>query len=126
MIHVHNKSQMYIVHNHRPLSLLPVASKIFQAIYNNLLNYIEHENINQSGFHAKGSCINQLITITHEILYVQLQPIHEVKGYFWIYLMYLAIFGTRDFCSKLMLLLNLLNLLEDYLFSKFQRVLYNV
>ena len=37
-------------------------------------------------------------------MYVQLQPIHEVKGYFWIYLMYLAMFGTRDFCSKLVLL----------------------
>ena len=58
VIHVHKKSQMYIVHNHRPLSLLPVASKIFQAIYNDLLNYIEHENINQFSFHAKGSCIN--------------------------------------------------------------------
>ena len=112
---------MYIVHDHRPLSLLPVASKIFGAIYNNLLNYSEHENINQSGFHAKGSCINHYNS--GNILYVQLQPIHEVKGYFWIYLMYLAMFGTGDFCSKLMLLLNLL---EDYLFSKFQRVLYNV
>ena len=50
------------------MSLLPIASKIFEkAIYHNLLNYIERENllnINQSGFRANDSCINQLISIT--------------------------------------------------------------
>ena len=53
------------------MSLLPVASKIFEkAIYNNLLNYAERENllnINLSGFPANDGCINQLISITHEI-----------------------------------------------------------
>ena len=65
------KNESYIVNNYRPLSLLPVASKIFdKAIWNNLLNYIERKNllnINQSGFRANNSCINQLISITHEI-----------------------------------------------------------
>ena len=59
------------MNNYRPVSLLSVASKIFEkAIYHNLLNYIERENllsINQSGFRANDSCINQLISITHEI-----------------------------------------------------------
>ena len=65
------KKEEYIVNNYRPVSLLPIASKIFEkAIYHNLLNYIERENllnINQSGFRANDSCINQLISITHEI-----------------------------------------------------------
>ena len=66
VIPVHKNSEKYIVNNYRPVSLLPVASKIFEkAIYNNLLNYIERENllsINQSNFHASDSCINQLIS----------------------------------------------------------------
>ena len=39
------------------------------ASYHNLLNYTERENllnINQSGFRANNSWINQLISITHE------------------------------------------------------------
>ena len=66
VIPVHKNNEKYIVNNYRPVSLLPVASKIFEkAIYNNLLNYIERENllsINQSNFHASDSCINQLIS----------------------------------------------------------------
>ena len=46
------KNEKYIINNYRPVSVLPVASKIFEkAIYHNLLNYIEREdllNINQS------------------------------------------------------------------------------
>ena len=54
VISVHKKNEKCIVNNYWPVSLLSVASKIFEkAIYNNLLNYIERENllnINQSGF----------------------------------------------------------------------------
>ena len=62
------KNEKYIVNNYRPVSLFPIATKIFEkAIDHNLLNYIERENllnINQSGFRANDSCINQLISIT--------------------------------------------------------------
>ena len=69
------------------MSLLPIASKIFEkAIYHNLLNYIERENllnINQSGFRANDSCINQLISITHEIYRAfNCNPSLEVRGIF--------------------------------------------
>ena len=54
VIPVHKKNEKCIVNSYWPVSLLSVASKIFEkAIYNNLLNYIERENllnINQSGF----------------------------------------------------------------------------
>ena len=70
---------------YRPVSLLPLASKIFEkATYHNLLNYIERENllnINQSGFRANDSCINQLISITHEIYRAfNCNPSLEVRG----------------------------------------------
>ena len=69
------------------MSLLPIASKIFEkAIYHNLLNYIERENllnINQSGFRANDSCINQLISITHEIYHAfNCNPSLKVRGIF--------------------------------------------
>ena len=68
------------------MSLLPAASNIFEkAIYHNLLNYIECENlsINQFGFFADGSCINRLISITHEIYCAfNCNPSSEVRGIF--------------------------------------------
>ena len=113
--------------------LLSVASKIFEkTIYHNLLNYIEPKNllsINQSGFHANDSCINQLISITHEICHAfNCNPSLEVRGIFsdlsnafdkvWHQglLFKLESFGIRG---------KLLNLLEDYLSNRFQRVLLN-
>ena len=133
MIPVHKKNEKYIVDNYRPVSLLPVASKIFEkAIYHNLLNYIERENllsINQSGFRANDSCINQLISITHEIYHaLNCNLSLEVRGIFldlskafdkvWHrgLLFKLESFGIRG---------KLLNLLEDYLSNRFQRVLLN-
>ena len=127
------KKEEYIVNNYRPVSLLPIASKIFEkAIYHNLLNYIERENllnINQSGFRANDSCINQLISITHEIYRAfNCNPSLEVRGIFldlskafdkvWHQglLFKLESFGIRG---------KLLNLLEDYLSNRFQRVLLN-
>ena len=130
---VHKKDEKYIVNNYRSVSLLPVVSKILEkAIYHNLLNYTgreNHPNLNQSGFHANDSCINQLISITHEICHAfNCNPSLEVRGIFsdlskafdkvWHQglLFKLESFGI---CGKL------LNLLEDYLSNRFQRVLLN-
>ena len=121
------EKEKYIANNYRPVSLLPIASKIFEkAIYHNLLNYIERENllnINQSGFRANDSCINQLISITHEIYRAfNCNPLLEVRGIFldlskafdklWHQglLFKLEAFGFRG---------KLLNLLEDYLSNRF-------
>ena len=115
------------------MSLLPIASKIFEkAIYHNLLNYIERENllnINQSGFRANDSCVNQLISRTHEIYRpFNCNPSLEVRGIFldsskafdkvW-HQGLLFKLKSSGICGKL------LNLLEDYLSNRFQRVLLN-
>ena len=51
--------------------MLPIFSKIFgRIIYNNKRNYLIDNNLipqNQSGFKRGDSCINQLISITHDI-----------------------------------------------------------
>ena len=96
------------------------TSKIFEkTIYSNLLNYIELENllnINQSGFRASDSCINQLISITQWINRAfNTSPLLKVKDNFWIYPKPLTRLGTRDFCSNL----NLLESVENCsIFSK--------
>ena len=58
---------------YRPVSLLPVCSKIFERlIYNSIYKHITDNNLlspNQSGFRTGGSCINQLIlTISFTVL----------------------------------------------------------
>ena len=69
------------------MSLFPIASKTFEkAIYHKFLNYIERENllnINQSGFSANDSCINQLISISHEIYHAfNCNPSLKVRAIF--------------------------------------------
>ena len=53
------------------MSLLPICGKVFESlIYNSLFEFfIENELIssNQSGFKPSDCCINQLLSITHEI-----------------------------------------------------------
>ena len=62
---------MYYVLNDRPISLLPICGKIFEKlIFNEMFKFfIENKLIspNQSGFKPGDSCINQPLTITHEM-----------------------------------------------------------
>ena len=57
--------------NYCPVSLLPIFGKKFEKlIFNSLFKYIdayELLNPNQSGFCAFDSCVNQFISIKHEI-----------------------------------------------------------
>ena len=59
------------IKNYRPVSLLPICSKIFErTIYDNMLKYFLDNNLispKQSGFRTGDSCINQLLSITHDI-----------------------------------------------------------
>ena len=71
--------------NYRPVSLLPICGKIFERlIYNSLFEFfIANELIcsNQSGFNPGNSCINQLLSITHEI-YKSFDDGYKVGGVF--------------------------------------------
>ena len=68
---VHKKNDKQLIKNYRPVSLLPVCSKIFEKIiFNSLFKYLEDSNLlngNQSGFRPGGCCIHQLLSMTHEI-----------------------------------------------------------
>ena len=65
------KESKNLIENYRPISLLPVFSKVFERIIiNSLLNYFLENKLFtecQSGFLRCDSCISQLLSITHEI-----------------------------------------------------------
>ena len=71
-IPIHKKGDKQTVLNYHPVSLLPICGKIFERLlYNEMLNFfLENDLISpkQSGFRTGDSCINQLLSINHEIL----------------------------------------------------------
>ena len=85
VVPVHKKGNKQTLENYRPVSLLPICGKIFERlIYNSLFKFfIANELIssNQSGFKPGDSCINQLLSITHEI-YKSFDDRYEVRGVF--------------------------------------------
>ena len=66
-------------------SLFPVAGRIFERIlYNDMYEFFTENSLispNQSGFKPGDSCINQLLSITHEI-YKSFDDGLEVRGIF--------------------------------------------
>ena len=79
------KSDKQSLKNYRPISLLPIFGKFFERIiYNNIFEYLTTNKLisdNQSGFKPGDSCVNQLLSITHEI-YHSLDNGLEVRGVF--------------------------------------------
>ena len=82
---IHKKDDKQILKDYRPVSLLPICAKTFERIiYNRIFEYLIENNLiteNQSGFKSGDSCINHLLSITHDI-YKSLDDGFEVKGVF--------------------------------------------
>ena len=68
---IHKKDAKNRKENYRPISLLPILSKIFEkVIFDSLYDYFIYNDLLtpcQSGFIKGDSCVNQLLAITHEI-----------------------------------------------------------
>ena len=68
---IFKKGDKQNIKNYRPVYLLPICSKIFdRIIYDNMLKYFLDNNLispKQSGFRPGDSCINQLLSITHDV-----------------------------------------------------------
>ena len=85
VVPAHKKGDIQLLKNYRPMSLLPIAGKIFERIlYNNQFEFFSKNHLishNQSGFKPGDSCINQLLSITHEI-YKSFDDGLDVRGAF--------------------------------------------
>ena len=73
------------IKNYRPVSLLPICSKIFERIMcDNMLKYFLDNNLTtpkQSGFRPGDSCISQLLSMAHDI-FTSFDNGLEVRGVF--------------------------------------------
>ena len=131
VVPVHKKGNKQSLENYRPISLLPICSKIFgRLIYNEMFTFFTENNLispNHSGFRPGESCVNQLFAITHKI-YKSFDEGFEVRGVF------LDISKAFDKVWHEGLLLklnqngisgNLLKLLRDFLSYRKQRVVLN-
>ena len=83
VVPVFKKSNKQELKNYRPISLLPVSSKIFEKLlYDSMFKFFTENNLislNQSGFKPGDSCVNQLLSITHQI-FKSLNNGHEVRS----------------------------------------------
>ena len=68
---VHKENSKQLINNYRPVSLLLICSKNFEKlIFDSIFNFMKQNNLLnscQSDFRPNFSCINQLISITHNI-----------------------------------------------------------
>ena len=68
---VHKKNDKQIIGNYRPISLLPVLSKVFEKIiFKHIYNHLISNNLiskHQSGFRPGDSCTNQLLSLINDI-----------------------------------------------------------
>ena len=85
LVPIHKKDDKRNVKNYRLVSLLLICGKIFERlIYNVMYDFLSDNNLlspNQSGFRSGDSCINQLLSINHEILNAFDKGL-EVRGIF--------------------------------------------
>ena len=85
VVPTHKKEIKELLKNYRPVSLLPICDKIIESvIYNEMYPYLIDNNLissYQPGFKGGDSCINQRLSITHEI-YKSFDEGFEVNGVF--------------------------------------------
>ena len=72
IVPIRKKSDKLDINNYFPVSLLPICGKIFERIiFNEMFNYFSANKLiskNQTVFQPSNSCINQILSITPEIL----------------------------------------------------------
>ena len=71
IVPVHKKNYKQRLNNYQPISLLPICRRFFERlIFNKIFGFFIEDDLisqHQSGFKLGGFCINQLLSITHEI-----------------------------------------------------------
>ena len=71
VVPIYKKYDKQSMKNYRPVSLLPICGKIFERLlYNEMFSFFIENGLisqNQSGIKPGDSCINQLLSMIHEI-----------------------------------------------------------
>ena len=71
VVPIHKENDRQCFENYRPISLLPICDKILERlIFDEMFPFFIKNDLisqNQSGFKPGDSCVNQLLSITHEI-----------------------------------------------------------
>ena len=71
VVPIHKKNDRQCLENYRPVSLLPICGKFVEhLIFNEIFLFFIKNGIilpNQSGFKSGDSCVNEHLSITHEI-----------------------------------------------------------
>ena len=71
VVPAYKKGDKQLLKSYRPIFSLPIARKIFeQILYNNMFEFFTKNHLishSQSEFKPGDSCINQVLSITHEI-----------------------------------------------------------
>ena len=131
VVPVHRKNDKQLLKNYRPISLLPICGKVLERLlYNSVFEFFIQNNLitpNQSGFKTGDSCINQLISITHEIC-KSFDDGYEVRRVFLDILKAFDKVWHQGLHYKLRqngISGELLNTLTDFLDSRTQRVILN-
>ena len=84
---MHKKGDKQIANNYRPVSLLPICSKVLEKIiFDSIMRYFNENKLlsdAQSGFRPSDSCEYQLLSIVHDIYKsFDCNPPLEVRGIF--------------------------------------------
>ena len=134
IVPVHKKSIKQIVNNYRPVSLLPICSKILEeTIFDSIMRFLNKIKLlsdSKSGFRTSESCECSLLSVVHDIYKsFDYNPPLEVRGVFldiskafdrvrhdgFIYK--IKSFGISD---------TPLQLIKNFLSNRYQRVVLNV
>ena len=130
---MHKKGNKQLVSNYRPVSLLPICSKIFEKlIFNCIYDFLDQNCqliANQSGFRPGDSCIHQLIAITCNIFTAfDANPSLEVHDIFLHLSKPFDRVWHKGLIHKLRIIGidgKLLSLIESFFHHRYQRVVLN-
>ena len=123
VVPIYKKESKNLIKNYRPISFLPIFSKVFERlVFNTLFNFFLQNQLfttYQSGFIPGDSCISQLLSITHEIYKsFDCHPPTDMRGTFLDVSKAFNKVWHEDLVFKLKTYVvegNLLKLLENYL-----------
>ena len=128
---IYKKNNRQMKNNYRPISLLPICGKILEKIvFDQVYAFLSANNLlsqNQSGFKPGDSTIFQLLSITSTI-YDSFEKYHETRAVFLDISKAFDKVWHEGIIFKLKcngISGNLLNLFENYLLNRFQRLVLN-